>query len=339
MVGKIPKVSVVIPVYNGMPYLPETLDCLLAQADVDFEIVAVDDGSQDDTLACLQAYATKDGRLRVLASEHRGIVPALNDGLAVARADYIARMDGDDLCDPYRLVKQAAYLDAHPSLGLVASHVIYGGDPVEGRGFATFVEWTNSLETPEQISLLRFVESPLVHPSVMFRRHLIEDVGPYRDGDFPEDYELWLRMLDAGVAMAKLPEPLVTWRERPNRLSRVDDRYAVPAFYRTKSLYLAKWLKAHDVHKVLVWGAGRPTRRRAALLETHGIEITAWIDVDPKKIGQTYDGKPCVDASILADPEASFVLSYVGNRGAREDICQRLESRGFVMGQHFLLAA
>jgi glycosyltransferase involved in cell wall biosynthesis len=328
-----------MPVYNGMPYLPETLDCLIAQTDVVCEIIVVDDGSEDETLACLNSYAERDPRLKVLACAHRGIVPSLNEGLAAATGAYIARMDGDDLCVASRLQKQAAFLDVHREIGLVASHVIYGGDPEAGRGFATFVDWTNRLETPEQIQLFRFVESPLVHPSVMFRREVIEQVGPYRDGDFPEDYELWLRMLDHDVAMAKVPEALVTWRERPNRLSRVDDRYAVPAFYRTKSQYLAKWVKRQGIDKVMVWGAGRPTRRRAELIQEHGIEISAWIDVDPKKIGQTYDGKPCLAADVLADPQAQFVLSYVGNRGAREDIRQRLESRGFVMGRHFLLAA
>lgn len=328
-----------MPVYNGMPYLPETLDCLLAQVEVDFEILAVDDGSVDDTLATLRAYAARDGRLRVLACGHRGIVPSLNEGLAAARAPLIARMDGDDLCAPTRLREQVALMAARPKLGLVATQVIYGGDPVAGRGFATFVGWTNTLVEPEQIALLRFVESPLVHPSVMFRSSVIDAVGPYRDGDFPEDYEMWLRMLDADVQMAKVQAPLVTWRERPNRLSRVDDRYAVPAFYRTKSHYLAKWLRARGIEEVMVWGAGRPTRRRAELLEAEGIRISAWIDVDAKKIGQTYDRKPCVSSDVLADPTSQFVLSYVGNRGAREDIRQRLESRGFVMGQHFLLAA
>src|SRR2546425_6870649 len=99
----------------------------------------------------------------------------------------------------------------------------------------------------------------------MFRRELLNKHGGYREGDFPEDYELWLRWLDAGVTMAKVPRVLLTWNDAPERLSRTDRRYDVEAFYRCKAFYLARWLKRHvDASRpLLVWGAGRPTRKRA----------------------------------------------------------------------------
>ena len=102
--------------------------------------------------------------------------------------------------------------------------------------------WTNGLLTHEEIALARFVESPLAHPSVMFRRSLVERWGGYAEGAFPEDYELWLRWLDAGVRMEKLADPLLIWNDSPTRLSRRDPRYAAEAFYRVKARYLARWL-------------------------------------------------------------------------------------------------
>src|SRR5690606_25812923 len=109
-----PAVSVLMPCYNAAATLDETLASLAAQNHSDFEIVAVDDGSRDDTLAILHNWAAREPRLRVLAREHAGIIPALNAGLEACRGAYVARMDADDLSDPARLSKQSAYLDAHP---------------------------------------------------------------------------------------------------------------------------------------------------------------------------------------------------------------------------------
>src|SRR5207247_9233486 len=126
------------------------------------------------------------------------------------------------------------------------------------------VDWSNTLLSHQEISLARFVESPVVHPSVMFRRELIDRLGGYAEGQFPEDYELWLRWLEAGVRFEKLPEALLRWRDRDARLSRSDPRYDSEAFYRMKAIYLARWLAANNRHhpKIVVCGAGRLTRRR-----------------------------------------------------------------------------
>ena len=101
---------------------------------------------------------------------------------------YIARMDADDICRPERLALQADFLDREPGIGLVGGRVEYLGDAKKNEGLAHFVRWSNSLIAARDISLYRFVESPLIHPSVMFRRALPERFGPYRDGPFPEDY-------------------------------------------------------------------------------------------------------------------------------------------------------
>ena len=336
-----PAISVVMPVYNGMPFLPETLDCLLSQTESNFELVVVDDGSTDATPSILAEAARRDRRIRVVSLAHGGIVSALNAGLAAARAPLIARMDADDLCLPERLALQRQALEADSELGLVASQVAYGGDAAVNRGFALFVDWTNGLVDPRDIRLKRFVETPLIHPTVMFRRECVTRFGGYRDGDFPEDYELWLRWLDRGVRMAKLPRELVTWRERKDRLSRVHPRYSETAFYRCKAEYLARYLceEAGPHRRVAVWGAGRTTRKRAAFLAEFGVTIAAFIDIDPRKVGQRIGGVPVWDKESLPDPGDTFVLAYVGNRGARDLISAHLQERGYREGRDYLLAA
>lgn len=336
-----PLVSVLLPAYNAAATLPAALDSLLAQTLTDFEVAAVDDGSSDATAAALAEYARRDPRVRPLSVPHGGIVAALAAGLEVARGEFLARMDADDLAHPERLARQAAALEADPGLGLCACRVDFGGCRASCAGYARYVDWTNTLLSHGDISLNRFVESPLAHPSVMYRAAVVREHGGYLDGPFPEDYELWLRWLGAGVRMAKLPETLLTWNDPPNRLSRTDERYAFGAFYAAKAAYLAAWLAAHNPRhpEVVVAGAGRTTRRRAEELTRHGVRIIAYLDVDPRKIGHCVHGRPVLRRDAVPGPKECFVLSFVASHGAREEIAAFLEARGFVLGKSWLPAA
>jgi glycosyltransferase involved in cell wall biosynthesis len=334
-------ISVVMPVHNAASTLAAAVDSLFRQTEPGWELIAVDDGSTDASGAILDAYARRDRRVRVIRAGRRGLVWALNAGLSAARGPLVAPLDADDVCLPERLARQREHLESSPAVGVIASRVCFGGDPERAAGYARYVSWTNRLLTHEDISLARFVESPLAHPSVMFRRTLVERHGAYADGDFPEDYELWLRWLEAGVRMEKLAAPLVVWNDSPTRLSRCDHRYAQEAFSRLKARYLARWLSGHNRHHpaVLVWGAGRITRKRAQPLVDEGIAIQAFIDIDPFKVGRRIAGRPVLAPAELPSPATSFVVSYVGSSDAREQIARELEGAGYRCGTSYILAA
>ena len=337
----LPQVSVLLPAYNAEATLPGALDSLLRQQGVDFEVVAVDDGSVDGTAAILAEHAARDSRIRPLALKHGGIVQALNAGLAQCRGEYVARMDADDVCLPDRLLLQAGRLAAGPDLGLVAGRVEFSGDRETAGGYARYVDWTNTLLSHEDISLGRFRESPFAHPSVMFRKKPVLDLGGYRDGDFPEDYELWLRMLENGVRMAKLPDTVLQWSDAPDRLSRTDSRYGMDNFYSIKARYLAVWLaKNNPLHPdVTIIGSGRVSRKRAELLCGHGIRISTYVDIDPRKIGHTIHGRPVIHRRDMPPPSECFAVSYVASHGADQDIAAFLTERGYIQGKNFILAA
>lgn len=336
-----PEVSVVMPAYNAAETVGAALDSLLEQTHGDFEIVVVDDGSSDDTAGVLRAYAARDARVRPMSMRHGGVAEAFNAGIAAARGAFVARMDADDLSLPRRLELQAAHLRANPDVGLVGCRVEYGGDREVQAGYARHVDWTNSLTTRHDIFHGRFVDAPVPNPSVMFRRELVELHGGAVQGDFPEDYEMWLRWLDAGIAMEKVPETLLVWNDPPERASRTDDRYAPQAFYRVKADYLARWLARMNPHHpdVVVVGSGRTTRKRADLLEDFGVRIIAYVDVDPRKIGKPIRGIPVLARNEMPGPDGCFALPFVASVGAREDICGYLEERGFVLGEQYVPAA
>ncbi|TVM16361.1 glycosyltransferase family 2 protein [Oceanidesulfovibrio indonesiensis] len=336
-----PAVSVLLPVRNAAPTLPRALDSLLAQSHADIEIVAVDDGSTDETPAILRRAAAADPRIVVESIPPLGLVPALNRGLELCRSDLVARMDGDDVCQPDRLAKQKELLDERPGLGVASCLVLFGGDAEASAGYAFHVDWCNNHITEQDIALHRFQESPLPHPSVMFRKSIILDAGGYRDGAFPEDYELWLRLMDRGVRIAKVPEFLLTWSDPPDRLSRVDARYDVDAFYAVKAQYLARWLERENPFHpaVTIIGAGRVSRKRADLLEAHGVSIEAYVDIDPRKVGKAVHGRPVIHRDELGGPGSRFAVSYVASRGAASDIEEFLQARGWVAGRDYILAA
>jgi glycosyltransferase involved in cell wall biosynthesis len=336
-----PLVTVVLPVRNALGTLPRAVASVQAQTGIDWELVAVDDGSQDGSSAWLERAAAADPRVRVVHQPPLGLVPALNCGLQAAQGIYLARMDADDESLPGRLATQAGFLDAHPEIGVVGCLVRFGGDRTVHAGYAAYVDWLNTLVEPEAIAQARFVESPLAHPSVIFRRELVARHGGYAETGEPEDYELWLRWMEAGVRFAKVPQPLLVWHDPPGRLSRTHPHYATDVFYRCKCRYLARWIGRHVAadRPIYLWGAGRVTRRRFAPLAQAGVALAGFIDVDPRKIGGTADQRPVLAVDALPGPGRCFIVAGVGNRQARDQIRHALHVRGYQEMRDFLLAA
>ena len=331
-----PSVSVLLPFRNAGDRLADAIRSILNQTFTAFELLLVDNASTDKSPDIAHHLARQDSRISLLKEDIVGIVPALNTGLVYTKAPYIARMDADDIAYPERLARQLQYLQNHPDVGLVASQVDFEGPP-QARGLYAYVEWSNQLISHEQLALNRFVDAPLIHPSAMFRKQLADEYGGYREGDFPEDFELWLRWMEVGVRFAKIGSPLLRWQDHPHRLTRRNERYRPEAFYRIKALYLNRWLRTHNPFypEVVVWGAGRKSRQRAALLEAEGSRIKAYIDIKAHKTST----RPCIHFQDIALPGSYFIVSYVANRGQREKVRAFLLSKGYVEGKHFLLAA
>jgi len=333
-------ISVLLPVCNGAACVGEAIRSILAQSFPRFELLIIENGSTDGTREILQQWASRDPRIRLTCLPEADLPGALNRGLALARGRFIARMDADDVSRPERLALQLRPLELSPETGLVSCLVRHAGDSQAQAGYASYVDWINSLQTHEQISLHRFVESPLAHPSVLFRHELAGRFGAWRSGDFPEDYELWLRWLEAGVRMEKVSETLLDWGDPPGRLSRTDARYSRRAFFACKAPYLKRWLNAAPIggRKILFWGAGRETRIRLRKLQQLGVQAAGWVDVDYRKWGKRIAGLPVYSPAQLPPREECFVVSAVSSRGAREEIAGDLNSRGFIAGRDYVLA-
>ncbi|MBX3215874.1 MAG: glycosyltransferase [Labilithrix sp.] len=330
-------ISVLLPYRDSAATLEQAAASVLADMGEADELVLVDDGSRDDGPALAAALAARDGRVRVLSSGGVGIAGALTAGLAACRGPWIARMDADDLSLGGRLAAERELLEAEPSLGAVATRVeVFGASA--GDGIRRYVAWQNDLVSAADHARSIFVESPVCHPSTMIRRAALDAVGGFRDGEFAEDYDLWLRLVAAGWGIAKVPRVLLRWRIHERNTTWNDPRLSFDALRRLRARHLARRID----RPFGVWGAGAAGRRLARELEANGATAAFFIDIDPLKVGRTRRGAPVldVDAGLArARADAALVVVAVAVFGARDIVRGQLVDRGFVEGRDFVCAA
>ncbi|WP_240902579.1 glycosyltransferase [Aquitalea denitrificans] len=188
----------------------ESLDSIAAQTFSDFECLVIDESTQAEAEACCRALCERDARFRYVHPEQRiGLAASLNLGIQMARAQLIARFDADDICLPYRLERQLAFLDAHPDIGVLGAGLeIFSAE----RGTIAIRHYPAGAARIER----RFqCTTPIAHPTVMMRKSVLEQFGTYNpDFRFAEDLDLWLRLLNQGVRFANLPDVLVRYRQQ-----------------------------------------------------------------------------------------------------------------------------
>ncbi len=333
-----PPISVLLPARDAAPHLPAAIESLRRQSCDAFEVIAVDDGSRDGTGALLEAWAARDGRVRVIRGRGAGIVAALEVARAAAHGAFLARMDADDVAADDRFERQLARLEADASLAGCGCPVRYFPRAAVRDGARRYERWLNSLTTPEAIARDVFVECPIAHPTFFLRADAVAAAGGYRDAGWAEDYDLLLRLWERGGRFGSATETLLRWRERPDRLSRTDPRYAPDAFRACKVHYLRRTLlRGRD--GTVVWGAGPTGKAFARALRRGGVAVRAFVDLDPRKIGQRIYDAPVIAPGDVADHRRSLVVAAVAQRGARAAIRGVLREAGLRDGVDFIAVA
>jgi hypothetical protein len=270
-----PRVSVVLPVFNGLPYLHAAISSILSQSFTDFELIVIDDGSVDGSASVLEEF--DDQRIRFLRQANQGLARTLNHGISLARGTYVARQDQDDLSHPDRLALQVAHMDAHQDCVLVGS-------------WAQIMEVDRLVERfhrhPVDEPTLRYqllFNNPFVHSSVVLRRSALQQVGGYTTDPArqpPEDYELWSRLSRIG-SVANVGQVLLVYREIPGSMSRVG-----PSPFRSRLITLCA--------ENIAIAAGLPRDDHSARA------IAALIHGDPSVLIQPPDFERMEDVLLMA---------------------------------------
>jgi len=210
----IPSISVLMPVYNAEKYIKAAVESILKQTFADFEFIIINDGSTDGTLAILEQYAQQDKRIRLVNRENKGLVATLNEGLGLANAPLIARMDADDISLEHRFMLQKQYLDKYSDILCVS-----GSYEVIDEQNRLITRLDVPLESEQISEQLLKGHCPMVHPATMYRKTVIDKIGDYA-GEFlhAEDYDLWLRFDEYGK-LANLPNLLIQYRYSNSSIS------------------------------------------------------------------------------------------------------------------------
>lgn len=332
-----PGISIILPFYQSADTLHQAIKSIHQQTFSDWELILINNSSSDGSAEIAEAWKARDLRIIIVEEARQGIAYALNTGLQHATAPLIARMDADDVAQPSRLAKQYEYLAKHPAISVVATQCQFQSTLPQSRGYELFVDWQNQILSPEAHFLNRFIESPIAHPSVMFRRECLEKHGRYDSGKLPEDYELWLRWMAKGVQFAKIPEKLLIWQDHSHRLSRNHSNYHQEAFFQVKYHYLAQWIKKYvdSRRKILICGTSKICRMRADSLTAEGIKLYGFTDVRQRK----WQDHIFIPAQQIQKEENYFIISFISKRDVGQAIRHFLKSRGMVEGSDFLLAA
>ena len=322
-----PLIDILLPTYNNGPFLKEAVASILSQTFKDFQLVLVDDGSNDGSLESLPS----DSRIHLIRTNHQGLVQALNRGLSQCSAPWIARADGDDLLHPDRLSKQILYANEH-HLDWVSCQVEAFDLIPEKQGYPEYLRWHNGLISEKEISEARFVECPLIHPTWLIKTDIFKKSGNYREGFFPEDYEFFLRN-HAGARLGKVPEVLLYWRDTPERLSRTDVRYSEEAFRKLKIDYF----QLDKSREILLLGAGKGGRRLGRELIKSHKNLIGFADIDPKKCVKKVFGLPVLSPiELLKLEKKPFIINAVMTRGSRNLIDKWLKENGFEPEKDYL---
>lgn len=230
-----PKITVLMPIFNGERFIREAIESILGQTFTDFEFLIIDDGSTDGSVEIVAEY--DDPRIRLIPNgKNFGVTASLNRGIDLAAGEYIARMDCDDISLPSRLAEEVAYLDQNPGCAMVAVMVIITDEDGNDRG-----EWLDDRKTSSHAAIYRFLPRAncIAHPGIMIRKSIL---SRYRYNELQrvaQDYDLWLRMCADGLVIAKLAKPLLNYRVYATSVTSLSNR-RIPDFknVRTKAVFL-----------------------------------------------------------------------------------------------------
>lgn len=203
----VPAISVLMPVFNAQPYLTEAVESILSQSFKDFEFIIINDGSTDNSLKILQAFAQTDNRIRLISRKNKGLVETLNEGLTLANAPLVARMDADDIATPERLALQKQFMDDNPGVACVGGFFEIIDDA--GRALTT-IKVPLDDKSIQELTLRG--HSPISHPAAMLRLKSVKAVGGYHaEFKAAEDLDLWLRLGEVGQ-LANIPHLVLHYR-------------------------------------------------------------------------------------------------------------------------------
>ena len=281
-------VSIILPVKNTAQYLEACLNSIVNQSYQEWELITVDDFSDDACWQILTDYSQKESRIKVFRNNSPGIIDALNLGYGKSSGNYITRMDSDDVMPPQKLEDLKNHLDEIGSGTVVTGLVQYFSDKPISKGYQQYEQWLNHLTKTESNFEDIYKECPIASACWMILRNDFEKCGKFESQEYPEDYDLCFRFYQAGLKIKAVNDILHLWREHPQRTSRTNQNYHLDRFVDMKPAYFLN-LEVVSPDTIVLWSAGYKSKDLAKRLQQKKLNFR-WVCTNTKKIGnQIYD--------------------------------------------------
>jgi glycosyltransferase involved in cell wall biosynthesis len=324
---KMPLVSIIMAAKDTAPYLPECLDSILEQNYTDWELIAVNDHSSDETPDILKAYAQKDDRIKIYHSKRQKLIPALQHGYQFAQGDLINRMDSDDIMPVDKLELLVSEWQKHGKGTVISGGTAHFVDEGKvGEGYLRYDRWLNRVAANNLHYEEVYKECPIPSQCWMLHKDDFNAVGAFDREVYPEDYDLCFRFYKNKLKVIGLENVLNHWRDRPDRISRTLDEYKDNRYFELKLEYFLA-IDQNELRPLVLWGAGTNGKHMAKLLQSMDIPFH-WVCNNQKKIGLDIYGVEMKHVSFIQELKNSQIMVVVASPAAKIQIRIRLDTFG-----------
>lgn len=306
-----PLVSIVIPFKDVDEYFKECLNSIQNQTYKNWEVIAINDNSSDNSLAIANTFATKDARFKIYSNDESGIITALRKAYQHSKGEYITRMDADDHMTKDRIETMVTSLIQKGKGHLAVGKVKYFSEKGVNDGYDRYEKWLNKLTASGDNFKEIYKECVIPSPCWMVHRADFEACDAFNPDRYPEDYDLAFRFYEKGLQCIPCTTTLHYWRDYDHRTSRTSEHYAQNYFLDIKLYYFLK-LELQPTHKLVVWGAGKKGKTIASSLVEKDIPFL-WVCDNQKKIGKDIYGVKLLHYSALKNLEHSKTIITVAN--------------------------
>jgi glycosyltransferase involved in cell wall biosynthesis len=321
---EIEMISILMPVKNAALFLDECIESILNQNYKDWELIAIDDHSTDDSFLTLTRF-TNDSRIKVFKSNGNGIIDALSQAFEVSEGDFIHRMDADDIMPQTKLESLFNLLQGR--LKFVATgNVSYFSDHQVSAGYRDYEQWLNSINN-YKAEIYR--ECVIASPNWLVHRSCFEKDILFHELTYPEDYDMCLKWYALGYEIIKTDELTHLWREHPQRTSRHTAHYQQKAFFELKTKYfIKKELDEND--QVQVVGGGQKAKILLKLLTKMGQKYNQF-DVKNSRVDSNQEIKP---VSELQSNQKTILCNWPKDVQVQQEIIHFLKSKRLEIGKN-----
>ena len=319
-------VSILTPFKNTAQFLPECIESILGQSYENWELIAVDDHSSDDSQDVMQSYAQQDSRIQVFKNEGQGIIAALRLAYSKSQGKFITRMDSDDVMFPHKLKVLKSKLEKSGKGHIAIGQVKYFSEQGISDGYSRYEKWINGLTAKGNNYDEIYKECVIPSPCFMVYRDDLTDCDAFQPDRYPEDYDLTFRFYQQGIKCLPCDQLLHYWRDYPTRTSRTHIHYANNTFLAIK-LYYFLLLDYDSQRPLTLWGAGEKGKFIAKGLIEKGIPFH-WICDNPKKIGHKIYRQEMKGVSFLQAMRQPQSIITVANKHSQEEIKIHMAERG-----------